>query len=873
MHIVGACGCCRPPAAVTPESLDNRPALDEVRYRVGSYPTFRQAMIELLGVLGQRLATAEGLASRPLDRWTARDSDDYGIAIIEMWATVADILTFYQERYANEAWLRTARQRDAVRRLAGLLGYRLKPGVAATTHLAMTLDDGTALTIPRGTRAQSVPGDGETPQKFETDGALDATSSLNGVPVYGDVLSVTPLAAGQQAATLAPGTPVPTRGDRVLLFTPSGDVLEERAVDTVSVVDDRTIVGWSRPLEHSHERAVLRGRAFRVFGHSAPPTWLAPLVAGGSFIEWTEDTTNYNGNRPETRRHVYLDGTVDGIEVGSHVLVDADGTTLVRAVTEIGSRTRTVGPIRGAVTELVLTANVEHDVRTTVVYELRDELEFQDWELPRDPIPSGTTTIYIPHPEVAALEDGRVVVLDDDANEPILTAVAGDAEPYSPGEEEEPEFLEVRLATPTTRDLDHESAFLLGNVVPASHGETIPAETIGDGDASAALQGFALAKRRVTHVSDALAPGGARNSVEILVDGVRWLERPGLYGARSHDQIYVTEIDDDAGMTVRFGDGRTGARLPTGRANVVATYRQGLGGEGNVRPGQITTALDRPTGLASVVNPMPAAGGVDPETIDAARENAPDTVRTFDRAVSLRDFADLAREFAGVAKALATWVWDGEERVAYVTVGGENGAPLGSLSELRAYLDLRRDPNRALRLGEYRPVPFVVAATIEADPDHRNADVTAAVEAAIAAYFAYDARTFAQAVHLSDMYAVIHQVAGVVSAVITGLRYKDSADAASHPSPPGPIQHRPPPWIDTTPRTSPLIDTTSRTSPFVVLPRPPVVTPSLGRASLVHAPILPARHDPATGRIMPAELAVLDAAVDLTLATSGGLTS
>jgi hypothetical protein len=42
---------------------------------------------------------------------------------------------------------------------------------------------------------------------------------------------------------------------------------------------------------------------------------------------------------------------------------------------------------------------------------------------------------------------------------------------------------------------------------------------------------------------------------------------------------------------------------------------------------------------------------------------------------------------------------------------------------------------------------------------------------------------------------------------------------------------------------------------------------------LVHAPILPARHDPATGLIMPAELAVLNDAVDLTVATRGGLAS
>jgi hypothetical protein len=56
-------------------------------------------------------------------------------------------------------------------------------------------------------------------------------------------------------------------------------------------------------------------------------------------------------------------------------------------------------------------------------------------------------------------------------------------------------------------------------------------------------------------------------------------------------------------------------------------------------------------GLKSVTNPAGAAGGADPESLDQARTNAPNTVRTFGRIVSLRDFEDAAREFAGVAKA------------------------------------------------------------------------------------------------------------------------------------------------------------------------------------------------------------------------------
>src|SRR5581483_6069776 len=98
-------------------------------------------------------------------------------------------------------------------------------------------------------------------------------------------------------------------------------------------------------------------------------------------------------------------------------------------------------------------------------------------------------------------------------------------------------------------------------------------------------------------------------------------------------------------------DGQTGSTLPTGHANVIATYRVGAGVAGRVRAGTLTSPLDRPSGLKAVTNPLAARGGADPESLADARENAPSTVRTFGRAVSLPDFADLVRASGEVAKA------------------------------------------------------------------------------------------------------------------------------------------------------------------------------------------------------------------------------
>ena len=45
---------------------------------------------------------------------TTRVDDDYTVTVLDLWAAVADVLTFYQERYANEAFLRTATRRESV---------------------------------------------------------------------------------------------------------------------------------------------------------------------------------------------------------------------------------------------------------------------------------------------------------------------------------------------------------------------------------------------------------------------------------------------------------------------------------------------------------------------------------------------------------------------------------------------------------------------------------------------------------------------------------------------------------------------------------------------------------------------------------------
>ena len=88
------------------------------------------------------------------------------------------------------------------------------------------------------------------------------------------------------------------------------------------------------------------------------------------------------------------------------------------------------------------------------------------------------------------------------------------------------------------------------------------------------------------------------------------------------------------------------------------------------------------------------------------RENAPRTVRTFERAVSLRDFPDLITVSGEVAKALATWVWDGFAPAVHLTVAGRDGGTFSDLTSLGAALANARDPNHRLLIDNYVKVPI-----------------------------------------------------------------------------------------------------------------------------------------------------------------------
>lgn len=317
------------------------------------------------------------------------------------------------------------------------------------------------------------------------------------------------------------------------------------------------------------------------------------------------------------------------------------------------------------------------------------------------------------------------------------------------------------------QDLDYcykrETLKIYGNVVKATHGETRK-EVLGSGDTRQPFQSFTLHQAPLTYVA-APNPSGVDSTLQLFVNEVRWHETDVLALLTPTDRRYLTRINDRAETTIVFGDGEHGARLPTGRENVRAEYRTGIGKVGNVNADQITTLMSRPNGVKAVTNPLRASGGADKESRDQARLNVPLALMSLDRLVSTQDYADLARTFAGIGKAVAARLADGQRELVHITIAGTDDIPIDSTSDLyqNLMLTLRRygDPFQPFRVELRELRLLVISANVALFPDYVWDVVIAQVRTELLAAFSFERRALGQDVLLSEVIAAIQKVPGV----------------------------------------------------------------------------------------------------------------
>ena len=157
-------------------TASNPPFLPRIHYRSDDYSTLRHKMLRHL--------------EEAFPEWNATLAEkqgrlDFGVAFVELFAYLVEILSFYQDRRANEAFLRTAVLRGSIIDLCQLIDYHLAPGSSASTLQVFLLKEAEQGTVPSRFPVKTEPRDGRPALIFETARAIEADVVRNELRLFG----------------------------------------------------------------------------------------------------------------------------------------------------------------------------------------------------------------------------------------------------------------------------------------------------------------------------------------------------------------------------------------------------------------------------------------------------------------------------------------------------------------------------------------------------------------------------------------------------------------------------------------------------------------------------------------------------------------
>ncbi|TXI18792.1 MAG: putative baseplate assembly protein [Nitrosomonas sp.] len=497
---------------------------------------------------------------------------------------------------------------------------------------------------------------------------------------------------------------------------------------------------------------------------------------------------------PHAPNLLSLDGDYDIADDGWVVIIKPDQTEIIAKPSQVTHVSLAAYGISGKSTQVTLPEGKEwilpsdepfSTVRETVIYIQSEELELAE-EPVEENVCGGTEQLIELDGLFVGLESGRWVIVSGERDIPgtsgvrfselaMLSSVtqnvqlSGDQSSPLPGDKI---HSFIKFADKLAYCFKRDTVTIHGNVVKATHGETRK-EVLGSGDGAKALQSFTLKQPPLTYVA-AANPSGVDSTLKVFVNDVQWHETRTLAALPSTARNFITKTDDEGKTTVVFGNGREGARLPTGIENIKAEYRNGIGKAGNVKAEQISLLTTRPLGVKEVVNPLRASGGADKENRDQARKNVPLGVKALDRLVSVQDYEDFARIFAGIGKARAVELSDGRRQLVHLTIAGADDIPIDRNSDLfrnlqQALLDFG-DPYQAVQLEIRELMLIVISAGISVLPDYQWEPVVTDVRYALLDAFSFDRRELGQDVMLSEVISVIQAVRGVAYVDVDILR-------------------------------------------------------------------------------------------------------
>lgn len=799
-NTLAGCPCDRiefPPQPEIPAGLAALPR------QLAGFPEFRAAM--LAHIPAHRLLDSDIVPTnqpRPLQDWRAREGDDLGVMLLEMWSYVLDVLAFYEERLANESYLQTAQREISLRRLVELIGYHPSPATAATVVLSLIADTGKGLiSIPAGTGFRSGAFDTEKPQVFETTAPTSIDPALNRwklAPIRDPAFDGIYLASNDAKTSVDDFVLLSWRRNTAIdttvsIFESPGSPVALVDIDQssrISISGSTVTLPGSEPILYGKGARVtevdtidaLDGSSYRQIALEpdiSPPagTLLADMTLQKTALDVGVTAVNFLSGSIR----VTLESQQSGINVNDIVLLARDDQSIpFRVLSTKHLHQEPFGEVPtspDAVQPFTLVSRLELYPKPPTTWDddpTRLRLHFNlvrvgaltraaKDRVTLSDIASGVDfdgTVEPPQRDTQSQvqlrgADGNGAAVPGSVT--ITTAGNGNLLPEDGNKE-----FDTPLRVPI---------FAYGNLATATRGETVANEVIGGGDPSQAFQTFKLKKSPLTWLDDPSGFNGRRSTLSIRVNGILWSEVPSFYGQSSNDEVFIIRENEDHESLVTFGDGVTGSRLPRGVANVTATYRYGAGAA--KPPANSITQLARSVfGLRQVVNPVAAAGGSDADNPDDLRRNAPTSSLLLGRAVSLPDFEALAREFGGVINAHATWTWDGRLQRAVVKIWfiGDGGSIEDAL---RSFLVGQSDPNVPLVATAAQAVEKSLLVDLIVDDTYNSDDVEQAVIAALldhdSGLLALENIPIGCPLFRSQVLKQIHAVPGVVS--VRALRF------------------------------------------------------------------------------------------------------
>ncbi len=689
--------------------------------QIAAFPEFRRAMLLAISEYG------------PLSGWAARKDEDLGVMLIEMWAYLCDVLTFYDQVIAQESYLRTANRRPSVRKLVDMLGYLPRPATAATAKIAAFASGRQPITLPKGTVFRSKAFDAEPPQVFE----LDAETLIHPFAnqwtlkraAYDTVGSTNP-----SSLTVIPSADLPA--ETLVLVANADDSTQNTATkvsaQTRIVGDDGIVYTQLTLLDATYLEADALLAKVGVY----KPAFNAKLYA-------REDIDDSVIFEPYTFQvDLQLDRVYDQWTVGDNFILQigsllfaaqadavmqAEVTASTGSSISINGSTFSMPGLTAPVTAIrIVNEDIYNTLNTTmdkslvrVHFGLRlaasvvrepaktlvagDELDFT--AAVEEPI--GTFS-----PNAFLLEDKNTIGL----------ALEGGWNANLNG-------LDVPDVSDWTDTL-YAPVKAYGNVVNASRGESVTGEKLGSGNGSSTNQQFKLKKAPLTYFSSPTLDNdqGVASTLVLYVDNIMWTEVSSFYLMGPDDEVYTVRQDDNGDSWVTFGDGIKGRRLPSGTDNVIANYRYGAGAA--TPPAGGINQIGKPVaGLQSIANPVAAVPGSDAEAQEDIRSNAPQSILILGRAVSMKDMEAVALSVPGVRLAQAEWRWSAtaQQPTAHIWYVGD--AALKSTIELR--LRSVTDPNTPFTIEVATARSILLTVDIAHDPSYEATALATALSDAL----------------------------------------------------------------------------------------------------------------------------------------------